>query len=120
MEQMKKIFYICLILLAGTNVKAQETKSANGLKLTTQNNELFMEWQDKTATDDTQWVVQASENGKDYNAIGYVWGADPQEKGTYRFKQKLNKISKAVKYFQVWKMENDYMVLAVEAKSLSK
>jgi len=53
MEQMKKIFYICLILLAGTNVKAQETKSANGLKLTTQNNELFMEWQDKTATDDT-------------------------------------------------------------------
>ena len=117
---MKKIIYITLIFLVGSKANAQQAKSGSALKLTTQNNELFMEWQDKAGTNDTQWVVQASEDGKDYNTIGYVWGADPQKKGTYKFKQKFNKISKAVKYFQVWKIENDNMVLAAEAKSLSK
>lgn len=117
---MKKIIYITLILLMGSKVNAQQINSSGNLKWTTADNELFMEWSDKTGDENTQWVIQASENGKEYNAIGYVWGADPKEKGSYKFKQKLDKISQNVQYVRVWKMLNENLVLAAEAKTFSK
>lgn len=109
-----------MMLFAGLSVKAQHVSQSENLKLTNSNNEILMEWKDKSGTDDTQWVIQASENGKDFNTIGYVWGADPGQKQTYKFKQKLNKISQKPNYVKVWKIQDENLVLAAEAKSFSK
>lgn len=86
------------MILAFVTTKTQ-AQSATGSTITIthfnvyeNNDQLFIDWQAHGPVEANYWMVQRSEDGKNYATIALVLGADPgQGANRYRYKAKMKK-----------------------------
>src|SRR6476660_5493934 len=102
-NKMKQFFYtVALVLLTSVTFGQSDKHVAIDLKATSSGSGLVLTWTDAKSTQAGSWQVEASVNGKDFTAIGQVWGADPKStETTYSFKQKNEKTGPSYRYYRV-------------------
>lgn len=81
---------------------------------------LQITWSSGIKEEGNYWEIQASTDGKEFKAIGIVFGSDPKSAGKYAFKQTASRIKPGYQYYRVAHVEQNNSALASEAIRLTK
>ncbi len=123
---MKQFIYLLAFAFMSVNATAQTLENnstvvtISNLKVTQLASNLEISWNSNTTEEGNYWEVQASTDGKEFKAIGMVFGADPKNEGHYAFKQTAKNLKPGYHYYRVACVEKNNSALASDAIRLSK
>jgi len=123
---MKQFIYLLAFAFMSVNATSQtinlvkDTVSIVDLKVSQTGNNLQITWSSNIKDDNSYWEVQASADGKEFKAIGIVFGSDPKSVGQYAFKQAASRIKPGYHYYRVARLEQNNSALASDAIRFTK
>jgi hypothetical protein len=123
---MKQFIYLLAFAFMSVNATSQtidlvkDAVSIGDLKVSQTGNNLQITWSSNIKDDNSYWEVQASADGKEFKAIGIVFGSDPKSVGQYAFKQAASRIKPGYHYYRVARLEQNNSALASDAIRFTK
>lgn len=123
---MKQFIYLLAFAFMSVNASAQTFENNNtaatisNLKVSQVASNLEISWNSNATEEGNYWEVQASTDGKEFKAIGMVFGADPKNAGQFAFKQTAKNLKPGYQYYRVACIEKDNSALASDAIRLTK
>ena len=112
--------FICVNATSQTFDLSKDAAKIFDLKVIKIGNNLEITWSSNIKEDDNYWEVQASADGKEFKAIGIVFGSDPKSVGQYAFKQAASRIKPGYHYYRVARLEQNNSALASDAIRFTK
>jgi len=123
---MKQFIYLLAFAFMSVNASSQTVRTGRAaftiidLKVSNRGNNLEITWSSNIREESNYWEVQASADGKEFKAIGIVFGSDPKNVEQYAFKQAANRIKPGYQYYRVAHIEQNNSALASDAMWFAK